>query len=559
MKKKLVMLLSILMVALLAVTLTACDNDDTSDNETNGTDTTVETGSGDENGGDDEAPLGSEDNPVTLTIFSRNHNAPNFSDRIAQEITRITGVYMEIQLPTGDADERLTLSLAAHDYPDIVWFNIGSDVLHNYIDAGALLPLDEFFEDGRLGDVYPMISEIKPMMRNLDDGLVYWIPSWYGAVESPATAFNLRFDLMVELVGYERATSPVPFTQEEIIQVFRDYMELNPDGIALTTTPGSATWTLQGMFGMYEYYHRADGTLGWRTEAPGYLEMVRFLNQLQREGLLDPEWVTLSGETIDPKLATGDVLGYINAWWAVNQANSVLIDYGPDVQFVPFQVLGEGVERGTFGSMPFLGWNAFGITDNVTDLDAALRLVNFMASREGQNLIMWGIEGEDYTVASDGTFIPTDSIIELYHSNPGDFSAASGIHLWEWFVANEGPFEGAPRTISDAIRRIDAEQSITERFVEQNLAGTTWNSSSTYGLLPSGGTIGLQVAQVRQIMDEAFPLMVNAATEEEMMEHFERMQADLETAGIHDVMDAVNENYIARKEIWGDWASPSRR
>ena len=534
----------------LVLALTACGNSSNNDstiNDSAGGNASVGTGTANET-----------NEVTTLSFFSPEHQASSFTDRIANEVTRQTGVAVEVQLPTGSAAERRALMLSTFDYPEIMHFDLGTAELQSYIDNGALIALDEYLvPGGALGDVYEMTKDYLDMMRNPADGKIYYLPSWYGPGETTSTAFIMRYDMMVELVGKERADSPVPFTQDEIIDIFRDFREVyGTNSIALTTTPGSATWTLSGMFGMYEYYHRADGTLGHQTEQPEYLEMVKFMNQLQRENLLDPEWVTLNGDTINQKLLNMDILGYINMWTAVNDVNMILAQEGDDVQYVPYQVLGNGVTQGTFGSTPFQGWNGFAITDNITDLDAALRLLNFTGSREGQNLLWWGIEGEDYTVEA-GLLTPTQAIIDTFNADPGNFRFETGIGHWQWLTSNMGPNGITPRELTGAIRIADNQITLADRMGRVNMDGTLWNSSATYGLMPSSGSVGLQASRIRAIMEEALPLMVNAPTEEAMMSAFNQMQSELSAAGIDDVMAAVNEAYAVRREIWGDWAIPS--
>src|SRR4030042_4190317 len=57
--------------------------------------------------------------PVTLTLFDKNCSQ-SFTNPVAKEITRRTGVFIEIQQPTGNPDEKLNLMLASGDLPDIL-------------------------------------------------------------------------------------------------------------------------------------------------------------------------------------------------------------------------------------------------------------------------------------------------------------------------------------------------------------------------------------------------------------------------------------------------------
>src|SRR5699024_2099802 len=141
-----------------------------------------------------------------------------------------------------------------------------------------------------------------------------------------------------------------------------------------------------------------------------------FTNELYREGILDSEWVSMKEQTLTQKLSTGSVFGTIAAWWDADQANETLkAEGGDEAQYVGYTALADGVslEEATYNGRNSLGWDAIGITDNVKNIDAATKLVDFLASREGQNLLMWGVEGEDYDVV-DGEFIPKAEVADLF-------------------------------------------------------------------------------------------------------------------------------------------------
>ena len=63
-----------------------------------------------------------------------------------------TGVTINLISPTGDPAEKLSLMLAGQDYPDIVLMDRGSDIVNQYIEAGALIDLSS------IGISFPTLS-----------------------------------------------------------------------------------------------------------------------------------------------------------------------------------------------------------------------------------------------------------------------------------------------------------------------------------------------------------------------------------------------------------------
>ena len=69
-------------------------------------------------------------------------------------------------------------------------------------------------------------------------------------------------------------------------------------------------------------------------------------------------------------------------------------------------------KRQTLGGRSSLGWDAIAVTNNCKNLDAALKFIDYCASQEGQDLLLWGIEGKDWTKDGD-TYVPNEEVLDL--------------------------------------------------------------------------------------------------------------------------------------------------
>ncbi|MEM5598769.1 extracellular solute-binding protein [Niallia circulans] len=82
---------------------------------------------------------------TTLTFFSADLTKDDkFDNPVAKEITKKTGVKLEISHPVGGDTQAVPLMIASGDYPDLIF---GKGDLNKLIDAGAVIPLDELIED----------------------------------------------------------------------------------------------------------------------------------------------------------------------------------------------------------------------------------------------------------------------------------------------------------------------------------------------------------------------------------------------------------------------------
>ena len=161
-----------------------------------------------------------EDGTPVISFFDKNSGTRTFDDPVAKELMKRTGVTINLISPTGDPAEKLSLMLAGQDYPDIVLMDRGSDIVNQYIEAGALVNLSDYMD--QLPNVQKMYSETLNKTR-YTDGNNYYLSNWYGYDPDPCNGFVMRYDIMVDLVGQERADSSEPFTFSEMVEVLKKF------------------------------------------------------------------------------------------------------------------------------------------------------------------------------------------------------------------------------------------------------------------------------------------------------------------------------------------------
>ena len=231
---------------------------------------------------------------ITLTFFDKN-TGDAFDNPVAQAITEKTGIKIEVQQPTGNPEEKLNLMLASGDLPDIVLMDRRSDIVNKYIAAGALVPLNDLI-DQYGADIQEMYGDILNKSR-YEDGKNYYLNNWYGLDPDPDRAFCIRMDVLKELGYGEKAEKGEAFTQDEFRDILSRFKETYKDAdgqpaIPLTSNADympSVLSTFKAMYGMKNYYEK-DGKLFFDVRDPDYLEMVKYMNGLYRDGLLDKEW-----------------------------------------------------------------------------------------------------------------------------------------------------------------------------------------------------------------------------------------------------------------------------
>ena len=299
---------------------------------------------------------------------------------------------------------------------------------------------------------------------------------------------------------------------------------------------------------VYPYYAH-DGKLELAVKDPDFLNAIHQMNELYREGLLDPEWTSNSQELRNQKLSNNGAFAYVGAYWDTWTPSAALIaSENENAEYVSYKVINDGE---TNPALPLagrssLGWDAIAITTNCQNVEAAVKFIDYCASQEGQDLLLWGIEGQDWEFV-DGVRTPIGDIVARYQADPSNTVDQTGITKWTWFVKNDvHPDDGT------TCRIWFNEKDRSATYAYQNLTDGYYDSAEFASLEPAGSTIeALQFQGVVDVFNQYYPRMVNAASVEDCDALYNEMIAGMESAGMEDVEAYMTEIYYARLALWG--------
>jgi putative aldouronate transport system substrate-binding protein len=488
--------------------------------------------------------------PIAITFFDQNRGDP-FDDPVAQEIMKRTGVKVEIQQPTGNPQEKLSLMLASGDMPDVILMTRSGDIINKYIAAGAIIPLNDLID--KYGpDVKAQYGDILAKTR-YTDGKNYYLSNWYGMDPTPVFGMNIRKDLLKELAP-DKVEGGKPFTTDEFEQLLKDFKSKYPtiDGkpsIPMTFTAentGALFGTFKGMWGMKTYYEDG-GSLKFDVKDPKYLEMLLYMNKLYREGLIESDWPVNKNQTWEQKLSNGIVFATPGAYWDVGNANNALKKSGgEEKEMYAYKVVAPGIDpsKTTFGPRNPLGWDGIAISKNNKHPVETMKFINFLSSEEGQYLLMWGLEGQSWDM-KDGKHTPRPDVLQQLKEDWAGTTKKMGMSKWTWFVKNGNGTDGTPLGIGAYNRGEIDEMAI------KNLSDSVWDTSPYDNLGPEGGTPeSLSYQKVQDIMKQSLTKIVIAGSEAEAKAAYDDMLAQMKAAGDEKLEAIITDNYKKRLESW---------
>ena len=337
-------------------------------------------------------------------------------ERIAEKIgARCEEIWLEGQTAT----EAIASYIASGEYPDFISGSV------ELVDAGALIPIDEYWDD------YPNIknymTEKEWDLFRQEDGHIYWIPQ-FGVVKGVSSdvihegeAFWIQTRVL-KWAGYPKIT-----TANAYFSLLEEYYKANP-----VTESGEPNIPFTILCDDWRYFclenppqfldgYPNDGCcivdpVGPKVVdynvSPTAKKYFQLLNQEYHAGVIDPESFVQTYRDYLEKLATGRVLGMVDQWWQfAYDINDVLQQQ--DIEGCGYVPLPITIEEGIKNQWHVKRGNeintseGISITVNCVDIPGAMQFLNDLMDEEIMRLRFWGIENVDYQVDEEGKFYRT--------------------------------------------------------------------------------------------------------------------------------------------------------
>jgi len=393
-----------------------------------------------------------EKQPFTFTMNTDNPNM-NWSSDVAKEITKRTGATIKWDIITGDFRTKMNVWLAAGDYPEVI--NIHDNTLQSYIQAKAVLDLTDLIKEHAPNIMKAYHNDLS-LLQDSNDGKIYGLlqPPTDKVVDLTQKGWIAIQSAVLKDAGY-----PQIKTLDDVRKIVADYMKKNPEigggktigfsnfGEAnqLFNNFDSAARQYAGFANTSGYYVDDQWNARYRFFEPGYTDFFKFLNQINKEGLFDPESLVQTQDQFTTKCNQGRVLVIFGGGMDCNA--SLESNNMADHSYVWFDIVAPGktktvatpekeARRG--GEM----W--LSITKNAKDPVRIIEFYDDMFKLENQILVGWGFEGKHYTI-ENGKRVVTDWLVDQYKTHPDTFWEDVGLGYARQMSTNYG----AGFTLSD--------------------------------------------------------------------------------------------------------------
>lgn len=328
--------------------------------------------------------------------------------------------------------------IASGKYPDVFMADLYSGAVLDLYNDGIVMDLTDMIEEHSvyLKQIYKERPDIYREALTNDGKLIYF-PS-LNPMESQDDLYRLCYaGLILRKDWLDKLDLEIPETIEDWYQVLKAFKTQDPNGNGVADEipfDDSRYHVFCSAFGVLDgIYIDNTGAVSYGPLKEGYEKYLRTMHQWYEEGLIGNGAVTGTSKWSDVNIINniaGSFYGLDNAWRV----------YLPSIQekVRKAELVAANLPRAEDGKVyadrvnlkTHIRQSVTVITNSCENPEAALKVIDYMYSEAGSNLLTWGIEGETYEIAPNGTKYLTkfaleqadDGYLNIYHTAIGHIS-----------------------------------------------------------------------------------------------------------------------------------------
>ncbi len=475
------------------------------------------------------------------------NNDPNQVASV-QEFEKNTGVHMEwTVVGNNEIAEKMGTMLANGDYPDIVYpgSNGYPGGIKKGVEDGVIYPdMDKLIREN-MPNYMALLDANDDLKRQAtgDDGkldAVHGVVMYDDVIKGEPNYIGMvyRADIL-EKLGIE-----MPTTVDEWHDAFKAAKEAGvvTDPFNLFENGGSpfslafGVDTIGGASG--RYVQLENGQIVYGPYKEGFKEYLETMRQWYAEGLINPNYASFNfyldtpgSVEIDQCLAYSYVISnftgpsYYNMHMVTNE-NVYL-------QPVLAPVLAEGDEtRMSFNHV--LAKDPVFVTTSCKTPELAAQWMDYSFSKEGSIYNWYGIEGETYTIGSDGTPEFTDAVFGSDTMSPSEYLQQYAMDQSTWFGLNQ------------MAAGVQLNTRLGGGVNYNQMAAELWDSADVNYALPlltltdeEGTVANRKMTDMQTLVEEYMANYITGGS----VEPFEAFQAKLKQYGMDEVLEIYQGAY----------------
>jgi putative aldouronate transport system substrate-binding protein len=311
-----------------------------------------------------------------------------------------------------DAPAKISLLMSDdNERPDLIWWWGMEADFAKWKDAGLLADVSGYMDKyTNMRDYFNSQDPSTLFFASSEGGSIYRIP---GDVSEPSCE-----TLWIRKDWLDNLGLAIPKTLDELEDVIYAFTFDDPDGNGLDDTYGlngdgedfRTFWPwIQGAGGGYGHYDSyvqlADGSYAYGPATDDAKIWLGRVAKLYADGVVNPNIITDTDR--DEQMANGG-FGVAYTWIAYNNPSHATMQSfyssNPNAQWIPIEVVAGDNGNPQEDPASIAAWCYFGITKSCKDPERVFAIWDDMATPENYLIRRFGIEGQEYTKNSDGSY-----------------------------------------------------------------------------------------------------------------------------------------------------------
>ncbi len=446
---------------------------------------------------------------------------------VLKDVVAITGVSPKVDVPSGDATEKLNIMITMNELPDIITVGYGDPIINKLISSGKVWSLDDLAKKYAPTWINELPKSLYDDTKSEADGKLYGIPGGYllpwllkSKDDVGAYTYNVRKDY------YNALGQPDITTLDGFYQALKKFKLKYPTingkpsiPLHLGTNGVEGMTTLMYSFGIQDYYVKPDKkTVTMNLFDPKYKEYMLFMNKLYRENLIDPEALLKDKTTSDEELATRSFM-LPSYFWYLDSANNALGT--DDKRYISVNPLNAtGTSKVTFPGLTRLGGEFTMISKNSKNPEAAVKFLLYMTSEDGNLLMMYGRPEEHYSITNN--IIKRSPLVQdEWKKDYVNFNDKTGIFQFTECFIKYLPEEGTEHP-----DRMKYDRPIADEYC-------TDNTLLTYEMTPDpSSSEGVAITKLRDMQNKEVYKVVTADTEDDAVAAYNKMLSKVDASDL---------------------------
>ncbi len=358
------------------------------------------------------------------------------NDEIYKMITEKFNISIKpLGITWDDYAQKIQMWAASNQLPDIFSIDaVGSQYYRKWVTQGIVKALPEDLSK------YPYLKEYlntDDIMGLKENGKLFAIPR--------KTWESLKYNSLDRVIAYRwdwakaAGIEKEPETWEEFSALLKAVMEKNPEGTQPVGLTAGNVKLIGGFFWLYSNpaatsdgsgndfkWIKEDGKFIPAVFSKGALSALNNMKDMNKQGLIDPDIGLIKGDQGYDKFASGKAVAILHAGGFLNSYKKILKERWskiyPDNQFMDsVKVLKplKSVDGKRYHPVFKTYWSESYFSGKISEqkMDRILSLYDFLVSKEGRELVWYGIKDADYGKSGETIeIIETEPLYDKYPS-----------------------------------------------------------------------------------------------------------------------------------------------